>query len=464
MQKNPTVLVVDDEPMNVELLTAILVPLQFDVRTAANGEEALESLARDPADIVLLDVMMPLVNGYEVCRRIRADRRLKGLPVILITALHETSERILGIDAGCDEFVTKPFDKNEVVARIRTLLRLNFYRSQIDEKEKFESVMHRMSDGLLVCGPNLGIKRANQKARDLLGSDDNSPEWLARLAREFRVGYYGDLRRDLCAQDLEFDVERPETATARPLILCFRSSLLKDPDGAVSSVVILLHDVTEQRQERLKKEGFLNLLSDKLRGPLARSLKGLAALADPPAAEALEFLRMMEKIFDFLTVSEASPSGALRGPMDMACVKALVNQAVGAHEGKKVECEFLLGSGLGLTIGKDALAILFKNLVENSAKFNDQPVAKVTLTAVKEGDKVRLTVSDNGHGMPGEERKAIFDAFYQVDRRGSGKAAGLGLGLAIVKRIVQANQGEIRAELPPEGGTAVTFTLPLAVA
>ena len=102
MNKYPTVLVVDDEPMNVELLKAILQPLQFNVRTAANGAEALASLAREPSDIVLLDVMMPLINGYEVCRRIRADRKLKGVPIILITALHETAERIMGIDAGCD--------------------------------------------------------------------------------------------------------------------------------------------------------------------------------------------------------------------------------------------------------------------------------------------------------------------------------------------------------------------------
>jgi hypothetical protein len=148
----------------------------------------------------------------------------------------------------------------------------------------------------------------------------------------------------------------------------------------------------------------------------------------------------------------------------MAGLQALFSKAVGAHGGRAMECDFRLGAGLGLSMGKEALAILLKNLVENAGKFSDQAVAKVTLTAVKEGDKVRLTVADNGPGIPGEERQAIFNAFYQVDRRGAGKAPGLGLGLAIAKRIVQSNQGEIRADLPAEGGTAVTFTLPLAVA
>jgi CheY-like chemotaxis protein len=467
MNKYPTVLVVDDEPMNVELLKAILQPLQFNVQTAANGAEALASLAREPADIVLLDVMMPLINGYEVCRRIRADRKLKGVPIILITALHETSERIMGIDAGCDEFVTKPFDKNEVVARIRTLLRLNFYRSQIDEKDKFESILNRMNEGLIVCGPNLGIRRANQKACDLLGSEDTSPEWLARMARDFRVGYYGDLRGDLPVMELEFDVERPGTPSARPLILSFSSSLIKDPDGALSSVVILLHDVTELRRNQLKQNSFLSLMSDKLRKPLAKSLQSLATFkgASSDVSDVMEFLRMMEKIFDYLSVSAAAPydpaTGA-KGGVDMGRVEALVNAAVLAQTGKKFECDFKLGKGLGLSLGEDLLEIIFKNLIENAGRFTDKQAAKLCFTAVKEGDQVRFSVTDNGVGVPGEERQNIFDAFYQIERPGMAKAPGLGLGLAIVKKIVETNHGDIRVDFPTAGGTTITFTLPLA--
>jgi two-component system cell cycle response regulator len=469
MNKYPIVLVVDDEPDNVELLKAILLPLQFNVQTAANGAEALASLAREPADIVLLDVMMPLINGYEVCRRIRADRKLKGIPIILITALSETSERIMGIDAGCDEFVTKPFDKNEVVARIRTLLRLNFYRSQIDEKDKFESILNRMNEGLIVCGPDLGIRRANRMASDLLGSEDTSPEWLARLGRDFRVGYYGDLRGDIRVMELEFDVERPGTPSARPLILSFSSSLIKDPDGALSSVVILLHDVTELRRDQLRRNSFLSLMSDKLKAPLARSLQSLAAFkgATSDLSDVMEFLRMLEKIFDYLSVSAAGPydiaTGA-QGGVDMERVEALVNAAVAAQTGKTFECDFKLGKGLGLPLGEDLLEIIFKNLIENAGRFTDKQPTKICFTAVKEGDNVRFSVTDNGVGVPGEERQNIFDAFYQVERPGMAKTPGLGLGLAIVKKIVETNHGDIRVDFPTAGGTTITFTLPLAAA
>jgi CheY-like chemotaxis protein len=466
MKKDPTVLIVDDEPMNVELLRAILAPSGFVLRTACNGVEALALLAQEPVDLILLDVMMPELDGYGVCRAVRADRRLRSLPIILITALHGASERVMGIDAGCDDFVTKPFDKNEVMARIRTLLRLNHYRSQVDEKERFEAVLHGMHDGLLVCGPGLGILRANQRARDLLGADDSGPEWLTRLTRDFRVGYYGDLRRDLRAQDLEFELERPETGVSRPLTLAFRSSLLKDADGSVSSIVILLHDVTEKRRERLRQEGFLNLLSDKLRAPLAVSLKGLAALPGPlpGVPEAEQFLRMMAKIFEFLSLSEAGEPRANGAPIDMPGLQELFLTVAGALRGKALQCDFQLEAGLGLSMEREPLAVLLGNLAENSARFNDQPVARVTLTAVREGACARLSVADNGHGMPSEERHAIFDAFYQVDRREAPKAPGLGLGLAIVKQIVHSHHGEVRADLLPGGGTVVTFTLPLAVA
>jgi putative two-component system response regulator len=153
MPENADILVVDDEPLNVELLKAILEPKNFRVLAASGGAQALEILAREKVDLVLLDVVMPGIDGYEVTRRIRASARTKVIPVILITALHETSERIVGIDAGCDEFLTKPLDKNEVLARIRTLLRLSFYRTQVDAKEKAEQALQRVD----AAAPKLGL-------------------------------------------------------------------------------------------------------------------------------------------------------------------------------------------------------------------------------------------------------------------------------------------------------------------
>ena len=231
MWEKPVILVVDNEPLNVELLQAILPTKDYDVVTAEDGDEALMLLARQKIDLVLLDVMMPNLNGFEVTRIIRADPKIKGVPVILITALGETSDRIMGIEAGCDEFVTKPFDKQEVLARIRTLLKLNYYRSQIDEKEKFEHVVNRMNDGLVICDAALNIVKTNHKGRELLGSEDLSPGWVGRLGHTYKKGYRGDLEHDLALYDLDFDLERPGTSARGLLIVSFSTSVIKDTEG-----------------------------------------------------------------------------------------------------------------------------------------------------------------------------------------------------------------------------------------
>lgn len=481
MWEKPRILVVDDEPMNVELLKAILPLQDYDVVSACDGLEALDILARQKMDLVLLDVMMPTMDGFEVTRKIRGDKETKGLPIILVTALSGTKERITGINAGCDEFLSKPFDQNEVLARIRTLLKLNYYRSQVDEKEKFEQVVNLMNDGLIICDADLNIVRTNQKGRELLGSEDLAPGWPDRISRAYKTGYKGDLRRDLAVHDLDFDLERPGTSPLGPLIVCFSSSVIKDTEGRTASIVIVLHDVTQQRTRHYQKENFLRLMSHKLRTPLALSMKHLERLRKsklPGKDKALrksveiavekvsEFLKMTEKIFDFLAADASarfeSPAG--KPSVTMERVKAMVRSAAKQHRNKKVSCSFDLADGLTVAMDDHLFGIVFKNLVENSVKFNDQDVTKIKVTAARDRNKARFTVSDNGPGIPSEEKRVVFESFHQVDKRGTGKVAGLGLGLAGVKKIVEGNLGDICVDDTPDGGASISFTLPLAVA
>jgi len=123
MKEKPVILIVDDKPQHLELLEAYLVPAGYEIVQAINGEEALAKLSGNQIDLVLLDVMMPCMDGFEVTRRIRLTNRI---PIILVTASQETGDRAKGIEAGCDDFVSKPFDKKELLARVRSLLRENF--------------------------------------------------------------------------------------------------------------------------------------------------------------------------------------------------------------------------------------------------------------------------------------------------------------------------------------------------
>ena len=118
------ILVVDDTPQNVKLLTDLLTVKGYAVVTAASGPEALVRIEADRPDLVLLDVVMPGMSGYEVCQRIRADKANGIMPVVMVTALDPSAERIKGLDAGADDFLTKPINLPELLARVRSLLRI----------------------------------------------------------------------------------------------------------------------------------------------------------------------------------------------------------------------------------------------------------------------------------------------------------------------------------------------------
>ena len=128
---DPLILVVDDLVQNVRLLEAVLSPKGFRVAAAYSGEEALEALGMEQPDVVLLDILMPGMGGYEVCRRIRQDPETAFLPVIMITASGE-EEKVRAIEAGADDFVSKPFDQAELLARVRSLIRVKRYHDTIE--------------------------------------------------------------------------------------------------------------------------------------------------------------------------------------------------------------------------------------------------------------------------------------------------------------------------------------------
>jgi putative two-component system response regulator len=123
MKDKPVILIVDDQPQNIELLEAYLVPRGYEIVTAANGEEALGKLYANKIDLILLDVMMPDMDGFEVSRRIREQKTHRLLPIILLTSLTETQYIMEGIEAGCDDFISKPVDKMKLLTKVQALLK-----------------------------------------------------------------------------------------------------------------------------------------------------------------------------------------------------------------------------------------------------------------------------------------------------------------------------------------------------
>jgi adenylate cyclase len=134
MTDGARVLVVDDTPQNVKLLADLLDAKGYRVRTAASGEEALRLVAEDPPDLVLLDVMMPGLSGYDVCRRLRTSPRTALLPVVMVTSLDPHSERVAGIEAGADDFLSKPINQPELFARVTSLLRIKRLQEEVAQQ------------------------------------------------------------------------------------------------------------------------------------------------------------------------------------------------------------------------------------------------------------------------------------------------------------------------------------------
>jgi putative two-component system response regulator len=136
MKDKTTILIVDDQPQNIELLEAYLAPQGYKIVKAANGEEALRKLSVNRIDLILLDVMMPGMDGFEVTRKVRQNATYRLLPIILVTALRETEDRVKGIEAGCDDFISKPVDKMELLARVRSLLKVKAYNDLLNNYRK----------------------------------------------------------------------------------------------------------------------------------------------------------------------------------------------------------------------------------------------------------------------------------------------------------------------------------------
>lgn len=185
----PRVLAVDDHPVNLELLREYLAGTGCEFLVAYDGVAALEAVARDRPDLVLLDVVMPRLDGIEVCRRIKADPANRLLPVVLVTSLSRVEDRIRGFEAGADDFLTKPLDRRELMARVLTLIRAKEAYDKLDDAEHVMAAFARVveaKDG----GTEAHVERVARSARALAEA--------ARLsAAELDLAYFGGVVHDI---------------------------------------------------------------------------------------------------------------------------------------------------------------------------------------------------------------------------------------------------------------------------
>jgi PAS domain S-box-containing protein len=170
MTYKSTILIVDDELFMSKTLEGLLTSPDHILAFASNGEEALVKAAELTPDLILLDVMMPAMDGFEVCRRLRADAVLAEVPVIMVTALDDRESRLRGIEVGADDFISKPIDPVELQARVRTITKLNRYRRLMVERAKFERITELAPDGIMIVNAEGRILLANPALLKMFGT------------------------------------------------------------------------------------------------------------------------------------------------------------------------------------------------------------------------------------------------------------------------------------------------------
>jgi PleD family two-component response regulator len=144
-ERAPVVLVVDDNQQNLELLQAYLEDVDCESVPAHDGLEAMEIVAKSPPDLILLDVMMPKVSGFEVCKRLKNDPKTSDIPIIMVTALNEYGDIERAIDVGTDDFLSKPINKLELLTRVRTMLKLKHLTDKLERTLAYLSEMEKQA-------------------------------------------------------------------------------------------------------------------------------------------------------------------------------------------------------------------------------------------------------------------------------------------------------------------------------
>jgi len=471
------ILVVDDYAANVKLLQRNLQAAGYETVVAYDGEEALEKIAAEKPDLVLLDIMMPKIDGFEVCRRLRADEATAVIPVIMVTALKETEDRIRGLEAGADDFISKPFDRGELLARVKSLLQVKYYRSMLTEREKFHAVIQDLSHGIIITDGQWRVETVSRRAAELLDRpDEDLAGWnLAEVLADFEVEPSLEALRQTTARAVT--VELAQESRRPPRYLAGRYTRILGPGGRLHNAALVFRDITEMRRKEKLKRDFLSLISHKLKTPIT-IVSGYLSLIDqgkygevPPAvaesvrislAKVKELSDLVEKVLSYagLTATELERAGQLVPLGELA--GRIRDRIAERYPDRDIAWAIDLPADLPRARApEELLAIVFDNLLDNAVKFTDRSPIEIAVSVREVGNRwLEVSVRDNGPGVSTAQREQIFSTFSQLEEEFTGNIAGIGLGLSTAQRLVESWNGRINYESTPGEGSRFFFTVP----
>ena len=413
-----TILAVDDEPANLSLLIRWLEDRGHTVVVALDGEEALSRAEFARPDLILLDVQMPRLNGLDTCRRLKADPRQRDVPVIFMTALTNTRDKLAGFDAGAVDYVTKPLDAAEVVARIETHMALYTLRRQLVLRNA------RLSEEIAV----------REQAQAALERSNKELEQLA-IERAVRVKAEG------------------ESAGLRRLL--------------------------EERDQMLyEREEMLRLLAHEVRQPLNNASAALemassaiAASGRPGSTDPRKPLVRAQQVLDHVigTLNNALAAATMltSGNTEAICDTELDTfiQLVVHDLTPKDRDRLVVESATGnrtVQLQPVLMRLALCNLLVNALAYSPRAsVVRLVVAETEEPLALTFEVIDEGEGIPHELRPTLFDKGTRG--RNASTKAGAGLGMYIVRRVIDLHQGRIEIHGNKPRGSIIRVSIPQGV-
>jgi two-component system, sensor histidine kinase and response regulator len=428
------ILVVDDSPTQLEAARAVLEMRGYRVVTARSGEDALDRLRTEEYDLILSDVLMPGMSGYELCAMIRRELE-HAPPVVLLTSLNDPRDIVRGVECGADNFITKPYEPAQLADRIRHVLENHRLRETLPEDgpvtiDFLGETYTIASDPSQILA--LLLSSFEELIRTNAALQDSKRQLNEAHSRELHREQEARAEAEANARHMEQLKQKAEAATrARDDVLATVSHDLKNPLGTIYTSAALLLDMDMPGDAQRRQIDIIRRTAQ----------------------------RMDRLILDLLDVSRMEAGRFLVEPKPESG-RAIALEARDLYDSmataKDIEliCE-IPEEDVPVHADRHRILQVLSNLMGNALKFTPAG-GRVTLRLEREGGEARFIVADTGIGIPREDLPRIFDRFWHA-----GEGGGSGLGLAIAQGIVQAHGGEITAESAGHGATFV-FTLPLA--
>jgi signal transduction histidine kinase/DNA-binding response OmpR family regulator len=513
MSVDPAVLLVDDRPANLLALEAILEPLQLRLIKASSGREALKYLLQDDCALILLDVQMPDLDGFETAALIRARERTRYQPIIFVTAVHrEESNIIKGYAHGALDYLVKPLDPGLLLAKVRVFIEQYTREKGLaqeaalrtrerDELKKRETAaladaeaqrehLHRLfmqapAAIAILQGPGHIFELANARFEELVGKRGLVGR---RGPAEVPSAETWSILDKVYAGDEPFlGNEYPGLFGLEGRLFNFAAQPTHGLEGVVTGVMVHVVEVTEsvlarRRTEALarqlqetdrNKDEFLAMLGHELRNPLAPILTALHLMRLRSSSEGSEHERaiierqvrhLTRLVDDLLDVSRATMGkiDLRREPLEVStAVARAVEVSAPLIQAKKQKLTVTV-PGLGLLIAGDPvrLAQVIGNLLNNAAKYSEEN-GNIDVYARRDGAEILITVKDDGRGIAADRLPNIFELFVQGDQPPDRSQGGLGVGLTLVRSLVALHGGRVEARSDGPGrGSEFTLRLP----